>query len=1110
MDGDQITDQQALFLFGLVVRKAASVVALYSAFADHCDEARVLCELVQLAHQSGPAPEEEEGGGRQVQRQSSSRSKNSGDAWEVASMDTVDSGDEISTPRSAAQRQKASSQPFPTTRAGLASAMAQPLGNRSNAPGRGTIRIGDFRSNNDNIDAHSAACTQELMQCAQRMVQQGRFASEADVEVCAQLIDAQHPLLRSGHAAFAFDGDATALEDRILAVVRAERERRHAVASAHLAHDEPSWAALPKDLLNLLQVAEAKGVVGHDDAILVCNAFVHDFELVHAGWEVFEQDGDHEELLDTLVRILKSGRLHRQMDAFEAQANGEALKEDDDDEEDESSVDSEDSDENDPGFDEESEEWEAVTSSDGGSGSSSSARSFLPAQAVASVRTIAGRLEASGVLSSLQGDALQGLADAGAPVVHAAFEVYAADRDLDALLDTLVAIARNAAAAPPSKDGGGGSGVNAGDAPFLATGGNPFIAARKPRSPGAVAPSPPSQSPTKRSSNNRSNDNDEGETSILSPAGAPARGASNIRRADAIARPPPRSPALSSSDDASDTAGGGAFSLKANATTSSPSSVTSPGWVPSVSSEANGGDAATSTATTNASTGEEDAARSGATTELLELLKCLVEDGRVTPREAAALHQLLLRGEPRLLGAYDAYGLSRDVDDLVDTLQRVGKLATTSAFFDDNDDDDSSDDEAEEEDRRRQQGARDPFATGSNGYAYGLQASEESRPPSRKVSVPDHYGPRPVSAKGYSNKLSPRHLANAAAAGAGGVATSPNGDTSFASSDRASVRSDEVAPPSSVSSRWRSLEGFSESDDDEDDDYEDEDEDVNNALELGLEERKELLLLMLDKGVLEHHQAVSLMRQLLVGRTPGVAAAFNEFESSQDGVALVSQLTALADEPEDYDEAAAFAADDDDDEESERDEDEDVDSDSDPEATAAAMKVYAKYAADGAAESGRATTAMGKRAWEGADLRDEESSESEGSSEDVNEEDDDDESEDDDDDESSEADDVPDAREFRWAEGRGVADAGDDDDSQGEGSDKELAAIFMSVVQGMALSEHESAALRLCIARDDPNVRAALEVFKLERDTDDLRDTLRRVARQTVEGAVAAVQAEKH
>jgi hypothetical protein len=37
---------------------------------------------------------------------------------------------------------------------------------------------------------------------------------------------------------------------------------------------------------NDVQVAESQGLVAHDDAILVCNAFIHNFELVHAGWEV--------------------------------------------------------------------------------------------------------------------------------------------------------------------------------------------------------------------------------------------------------------------------------------------------------------------------------------------------------------------------------------------------------------------------------------------------------------------------------------------------------------------------------------------------------------------------------------------------------------------------------------------------------------------------------------------------------------------------------------------------------------------------------------------------------------------------------------------------------
>ena len=40
--------------------------------------------------------------------------------------------------------------------------------------------------------------------------------------------------------------------------------------------------SIPKPLLNLLHVAESQGLVAHDDAILLCNAFVHGFELVRS------------------------------------------------------------------------------------------------------------------------------------------------------------------------------------------------------------------------------------------------------------------------------------------------------------------------------------------------------------------------------------------------------------------------------------------------------------------------------------------------------------------------------------------------------------------------------------------------------------------------------------------------------------------------------------------------------------------------------------------------------------------------------------------------------------------------------------------------------------
>lgn len=57
---------------------------------------------------------------------------------------------------------------------------------------------------------------------------------------------------------------------------------------------------------------------------------------------------------------------------------------------------------------------------------------------------------------------------------------------------------------------------------------------------------------------------------------------------------------------------------------------------------------------------------------------------------------------------------------------------------------------------------------------------------------------------------------------------------------------------------------------------------------------------------------------------------------------------------------------------------------------------------------------------------------------------------------------------------------------------------FLDIVEDMNLSEIETAALRLAIARDDDDIRAALEVFRLENDTEDLMDTLRRIAARVV------------
>ena len=58
---------------------------------------------------------------------------------------------------------------------------------------------------------------------------------------------------------------------------------------------------------------------------------------------------------------------------------------------------------------------------------------------------------------------------------------------------------------------------------------------------------------------------------------------------------------------------------------------------------------------------------------------------------------------------------------------------------------------------------------------------------------------------------------------------------------------------------------------------------------------------------------------------------------------------------------------------------------------------------------------------------------------------------------------------------------------------------FLNIIQGMNLSHLETAALRLAIARDDFAIRSALEMFRISRDEAELIDTLRNVAKKTID-----------
>ncbi|GBG25080.1 Hypothetical Protein FCC1311_012972 [Hondaea fermentalgiana] len=106
---------------------------------------------------------------------------------------------------------------------------------------------------------------------------------------------------------------------------------------------------------------------------------------------------------------------------------------------------------------------------------------------------------------------------------------------------------------------------------------------------------------------------------------------------------------------------------------------------------------------------------------ILDTMFYLVAQGELDPEEAAVLGPLVMRGDPRLLAAFDVFRIEKDTDDLVDSLSRLAirELRATSvdeyeeivklhrgvAGFeddeeeeDDDDDDDDGDDEEEEDD----------------------------------------------------------------------------------------------------------------------------------------------------------------------------------------------------------------------------------------------------------------------------------------------------------------------------------------------------------------------------------------------------------------------------
>ena len=62
-----------------------------------------------------------------------------------------------------------------------------------------------------------------------------------------------------------------------------------------------------------------------------------------------------------------------------------------------------------------------------------------------------------------------------------------------------------------------------------------------------------------------------------------------------------------------------------------------------------------------------------AATQLLELVQEMQKDANLSPAEAQALRELVKVRDDSVMAAYDVYSFERDVEDLVDSLQRIAR-----------------------------------------------------------------------------------------------------------------------------------------------------------------------------------------------------------------------------------------------------------------------------------------------------------------------------------------------------------------------------------------------------------------------------------------------------
>jgi len=234
-----------------------------------------------------------------------------------------------------------------------------------------------------------------------------------DMEFMLSLISANNATLFSSLERAGDDADDEVLRRLVAQVVRSEKMRREAVLEAHKAHESPSWITIPKELLNLLQVAEAQRIVEHDGAIAICDAYVQNNELVHAAWEAYEITKDQSDLLDTLIRIIRSGTLQQQQHPHHD--GGEVAA-------------------------------KATSARDSGLRASHALDDALaPYEDMLVIQNVIMQLTEFGVLEPDQADTLQRLVEERNRVLHAAFEVYASDKDYSELIDTLTMLATSEA-----------------------------------------------------------------------------------------------------------------------------------------------------------------------------------------------------------------------------------------------------------------------------------------------------------------------------------------------------------------------------------------------------------------------------------------------------------------------------------------------------------------------------------------------------------------------------------------------------------------------------------------------------------------------------------------